>query len=54
MGDKAFNIAKNSNYHAYKHGLASTVYKFLDKKSAWLADKSAFGGVIKNDYLSKK
>ena len=54
LGDKAFNIAKNPNYHAYQHGLASMVYKCLDKKFAWLADKPAFGGVIKNDDLSKK
>ena len=29
---KAFNIAKNPKYDGYQRGLASTVYKFFDKK----------------------
>ena len=33
LPDKAFNIAKNSKYDGYQHGLASMVYKFLDKKN---------------------
>ena len=33
LRDRAFNIAKNINYHGYQRGLASMVYKFLDKKS---------------------
>ena len=33
LGDKAFNIAKNSKYAGYQRGLASIVYKFFDKKS---------------------
>ena len=32
--DKAFNVAKNSKYDGYQKGLASTVYKCFDKKSA--------------------
>ena len=32
---KAFNIAKNSKYDGSQHGLASTVYKFFDKKNIW-------------------
>ena len=31
---KAFNIAKNPKYDGYQRGLAATVYKFFDKKSA--------------------
>ena len=31
---KAFNIAKNPKYDGYQRGLASTVYKFFEKKSA--------------------
>ena len=31
--DKAFNIAKNPKYDGYQRRLASTVYKFFDKKS---------------------
>ena len=30
--DKAFNFAKNPKYDGYQQGLASTVYKFFDKK----------------------
>ena len=32
LRDKAFNIAKNSNYNGYQRGLASMAYKFFDKK----------------------
>ena len=30
--DEAFNISKNPKYHRYQRGLASVVYKFLEKK----------------------
>ena len=33
LRDKAFNIAKNPKYDGYQRGLASTVYKFFDKKT---------------------
>ena len=33
LRDKAFNIAKNPRYNGYQRGLASMVYKFVDKKS---------------------
>ena len=33
LRDKAFNIAKNPKYDGYQGGLASTLYKFLEKKS---------------------
>ena len=33
LRDKAFNISKNPNYDAYRCGVASMVYKFLDKKN---------------------
>ena len=33
LRDKAFNIAKNPKYDGCQRGLASTVYKFFDKKS---------------------
>ena len=33
LRDKAFNIANNPRYNGYERGLASMVYKFLDKKS---------------------
>ena len=40
---EAFNITKNPKYDGYQRGLASTVYKFFDKKSASLTDKSPAG-----------
>ena len=46
LRDKAFNIAKNPKYDGYQRGLASMVYKFFDKKSALLADKSTKGSGI--------
>ena len=33
LRDKAYNIASNPEYDGYQRGLASMVYKFLDKKS---------------------
>ena len=44
LRDKAFNIAKNPKYDGYQRGLASTVYKFFDKKTA--------GTGIKNENMS--
>ena len=32
LRDKAFNIAKDPKYDGYERGLASIVYKLLDKK----------------------
>ena len=46
LRDKAFNIAKDSKYDGYERGLASMVYKFFDKKSASLADKSTKGSGV--------
>ena len=46
LKNKAFNIAKDPNYDGYQRGLASMVYKFFDKKSASLADKSTKGGGV--------
>ena len=33
LRDKAYNIASNPEYDGYQRGLASTMYKFFDKKS---------------------
>ena len=46
LRDKAFNIAKNSKYDGYQHGLASMVYRFFYKKTS--------GGTIKNENISNK
>ena len=34
LRDKAFKITSDSKYDGYQRGLASMVYKFLDKKSS--------------------
>ena len=59
LRDKAFNIAKNPKYDGYRRGLASMVYKFFDKKSASLTDKSVSGGNVDiplefNEQLAKE
>ena len=36
LRDKAFDIAKNYKYYGYQRVLSSMVYKFFDKKSAYL------------------
>ena len=46
LRDKAFNIAKNPKYEGYQRGLASMIYKFFDKKSALLTDKSVSGSDV--------
>ena len=48
LKDKAFNIA-NPKYDGYQRGLASMGYKFFDKKSASLVDKSIKGRGIKEN-----
>ena len=54
LRDKASDIAKNLKYDRYQRGFASMVYKYFDKKSASLADKSASGSGIKNENMSNK
>ena len=54
---EAFNIGKNLKYDGYQRGFASMVYKFFDKKSISLADKSTIcSGVamLQNDQLAEK
>ena len=54
LRDKAFNIAKNLKHDRYQRDLASMVYKFFDKKSASLADKSTNGksvAMLQNEQL---
>ena len=41
LHDKVFSIAKSLKDYKYQNRLASMVYKFFDKKSALLSDKSA-------------
>ena len=44
LGNKAFEIASNPKYNGYERGLASMVYKFVDKKSK--------GSGLKNQQLA--
>ena len=53
LRDKAFNIAKNLKYDGYQRGLASVVYKFFDKNSASLSDKSVSGSGVANNKIKK-
>ena len=43
LRDKAFNIAKNSKYDIYQRDIASMIYKYFDKNSSSLPDKSVSG-----------
>ena len=45
LKDKAFKIASDPKYDGYQRGLASMVYKFLDKTSASL-NKSSGSGIV--------
>ena len=53
LRDKAFNIAKNPKYDGYGKGLASMIYKFLNKKSVSLADKYAAGSGVANNEIKQ-
>ena len=62
LPDKAFNIAKNSNFDGYQRGFASVVQKFFDKNSTLLErseslgmrDKSFPSGGIQNEKMAKQ
>ena len=47
---KAFNIAKNPKYDEYHRGLASTVYRFFDKKTSGRGVKS----ISQNEQLTEE
>ena len=49
LRDETFNIATNPKYDGYQRGLASMVYKFFDKKSTLLTDKSVSGSGNNNN-----
>ena len=46
LRDKTFNIAKNPKYDGYQRELASTVYKFLIKKTSG-------SGIKQNEQLAE-
>ena len=59
LRDKAFNIVKNPKYDGYQRGLASMIYKFFNKTSALLTDKSVSGSGVNiplkfNEQLAKE
>ena len=51
LHDKAFNTTNNSRHHGYQKGLASLVYKFLDKKSSVSAAK---GQIVPDQQLAEE
>ena len=53
LRNKAFNVAKNPKYDGYQRGLASMVYKFFDKKSTLLTDKSVSDSGVSKRRLNK-
>ena len=46
LRDKVFDISINPKYDRYQSGLASMAYKFFDKKSASLVNKSTVGSGV--------
>ena len=55
LRDKAFNIAKDPKYDGYQRGLASMVYKFLDKKSKESdINKENKGNFLQNSQLDNE
>ena len=51
LRDKAFNIAKNPIYDNYQRGLASSVYKFFNKKPAGSSFESE---ILSNQQLAEE
>ena len=54
LRDKAFNIAKDPKYDGYQSGLASMVYKFLDKKSKGSGLLHAIKSTPQNEQLAEE
>ena len=57
LRDKVFNMGRNPKYDRYQRYLASMVYKFFDKKSASLANKSTKGSgvaMLRNEQLAEE
>ena len=54
LRNKAFSISKSPKYDGYQRGLASMVYKFLDKKTSGGAAMLANKSTIKNENISNK
>ena len=60
LRDKAFDFDKTlkcglyfwTPRHGYQRGLVSIVYKFFDKNSTFIADKSTAGGTVYSKDIS--
>ena len=53
LRDKTFNVAKTRKCGGYQKELASMVYKFFDKKSTSLSDKSVSGSGVANNEIKQ-
>ena len=56
LADKAFNIAKNPKYDGYQRGrgLASSAYKFFDKKTEGSGVTLANKSISQNEQLAEE
>ena len=50
LKDKAFKIANDPKYDGYQRGIASMIYKFFDKRFAFLNKSSGSGMVNEPNY----
>ena len=53
LRDKAFNIAKIPKCDGFQRGFTSMVYKFFDKNSASIPDKSVSGSGVANNSIKQ-
>ena len=54
LRDEAFNIAKDPTYDGYQRGLASMVYKFLNKKTAGSGLSHTIKSAPQNEQLAEE
>ena len=53
LKDRAYEIARNCNYDGYQRPLASTIYKFFDKKTRSGGIVTSKAGIIVNEKLAE-
>ena len=54
LKNKSLKVASNPKYNGYERGLASMVYKFLDKKSKGCGLKENQENVLQNSQLANE
>ena len=54
LKNKSLKVASNPKYNGYERGLASMVYKFLDKKSKGCGLKENQENVLQNSELANE